>query len=138
MNAAIEAARAGEHGNGFDVVADEVRKLAQRTSDATHEISDIINTIQADTERSVAAMNDGKFRVEEGMRLSGEASGSLNAIVTVSQRGVDMAQMIATATDDQATASREVSQSMERKANITNTLKDSTLEIKKLLNSCRL
>ncbi|MEI6702986.1 MAG: methyl-accepting chemotaxis protein [Deltaproteobacteria bacterium] len=130
LNAAIEAARAGEQGRGFAVVADEVRKLAQRTAGATHEIADIIHIIQTDTERSVSAMNDGKSRVEEGMKLSSEASESLDAIVGVSQHGVDMAQMIATGTEDQAKAARDVSESMERIAHITGALKDSTVEIK--------
>ena len=130
LNAAIEAARAGEQGRGFAVVADEVRKLAHHTAAATHEIADIIHIIQADTKSSVSAMNEGKGKVEDGIKLSDEARESLDMIVSVSQRGVDMAQMIATATDDQSTASKEVSQSMERIANISGTLKDSTKEIK--------
>jgi len=56
LNATIEAARAGEAGKGFAVVANEVKDLAQKTAQATEDISRRVESIQADTGGAVEAI----------------------------------------------------------------------------------
>jgi len=66
LNAAIEAARAGEQGKGFAVVADEVRKLAEQVSHSVGEITDIVASIQAESQSVVTILENGYKEVTEG------------------------------------------------------------------------
>lgn len=113
LNAAIEAARAGEQGRGFAVVADEVRKLAERTGRATGEITAMIKGIQGQTKDAVVSMNTGVTEVEAGRELAEKAGVSLDEIVSVSGRVVDMIQQIATATEEQSVAAEQITKNIE-------------------------
>jgi methyl-accepting chemotaxis protein len=119
LNAAIEAARAGEHGRGFAVVADEVRKLAEKTVKATQEIADMIQSIQADTGGAVAGMHEGVMQVENGTRKAEEAKEALDIIMNNVNNVSNEVTMIARATDEQASATEMMAQSIENISHVT-------------------
>jgi methyl-accepting chemotaxis protein len=118
LNAAIEAARAGEQGRGFAVVADEVRKLAERTTTATKEIAQMIQSIQDETRAAVAAMESGRQQVEEGVTSTAESGQSLKEIIEVAEQVGAMVTHIATAANEQSAASEQVNQSMDQIARL--------------------
>ena len=105
FNAAIEAARAGEHGLGFSVVADEVRKLAERSSQATKEISKLIN--------------ESVKRVAQGSDISKQAGEAFEKIVAGVSRTTQAISEISCGADEQLVAAREVSTAIQQVAEET-------------------
>jgi methyl-accepting chemotaxis protein len=77
LNATIEAARAGEAGKGFAVVAGEVKNLAGQTANATEDITQQVDVIQASV-RDVAQAIDGLLAtVGQVTESSGKVRGAV-------------------------------------------------------------
>lgn len=119
LNAAIEAARAGEQGRGFAVVADEVRKLAERTTNATKEIADMIRTIQGDTGQAVEAMQAATQEAEGGTTLAQQAGERLVDIVGAVQTVTTMVHQIAAAIEEQSVATQQIAGNIEAVAGVS-------------------
>jgi methyl-accepting chemotaxis protein len=95
LNATIEAARAGEAGRGFAVVASEVKSLAGQTAKATTEISEQITAIQTASDQTVTAIRN-----------------VVDVIAEIDQIGI----AIASAIEEQGSATQEISRNVQEAA----------------------
>jgi methyl-accepting chemotaxis protein len=134
LNAAIEAARAGEQGRGFAVVADEVRKLAERTTSATKEVAQMVQSIQRETRTAVAAMQEGTKQVEDGLQTTTRAGDSLKQIIQMSEQVGDMITHIATAATEQSSATEQVNQNV---AQIHRLINESAVGARQSAKACQ-
>jgi methyl-accepting chemotaxis protein len=98
LNAAVEAARAGDAGRGFAVVASEVRNLAQKTTEASDSIKQIVT-------KNVES-------AESGMALVRQTSELFSSILEVMQDVLNEFQVVSQASREQSMGIEQIHQTM--------------------------
>jgi twitching motility protein PilJ len=119
LNAAIQAASAGEAGRGFTVVAEEVQRLAERSADATRQISNLVKAIQTDTHDVVASMERSTQGVVAGAALSDNAGAALQEVDTISKHLTSLIDRISATTVDEAKQAGDVASKIQTIFNLT-------------------
>ena len=122
VNAAIEAARAGEDGLGFAVVADEVRRLAERSKESAADISNIVSTVQGETNATVMAMEKGAKQMRHGLALLERVAEATEQVrFTTQQQRSATAQVVETM-EQLTDSSRQVSLTAQQIASAASSL----------------
>ena len=135
LNAAIEAARAGEQGRGFAVVADEVRALAQRSRDATTEISTVVESLRESSDKVVKLMIASQEKSEHTITIVSETQNLLTRTNESTTKISDLNFQVASAMEEQHATSEHISKNLERISQANIVIQARALESSELTDS---
>jgi twitching motility protein PilJ len=121
FNASVEAARAGEHGEGFRIVAEEVRRLADRITDATKDIQQLVTAIQQDTTSVLEGMETSTSEVVNGSELVRMTKLNLRSLAETSQQIDQYLKSISSNTIEQINTSKQVNEQINGIAMVAKT-----------------
>lgn len=102
LNASIESARAGEAGRGFAVVATEIQKLALQSNDAAVEIRQIIDSLLAESAKTMEQMREAEALMREQQEKLNETKGRFGEVsdgISVSREGTEKIRVSADSCD---------------------------------------
>ncbi|MDR9827329.1 methyl-accepting chemotaxis protein [Vibrio sp. FNV 38] len=134
LNAAIEAARAGESGRGFAVVADEVRTLAQRTTESTTEIRNMIEQLQAGANTAASAMSQSYNLAIDTVDQAHSTSQSLHSIKEAISQITEMNIQIASAAEEQSLVAEEINGNTVNIKDLSSQVSERSQETSNLVN----
>jgi methyl-accepting chemotaxis protein len=116
LNAAIESAAAGEHGRRFAVVASEVRRLAEKTRESTETIRSLVSEIQAATQGSILATEQGSREVDKWRETVNLTADAFEEIIGMIEKTSEASMQISLATHQQTSANDQVVAGMRQVA----------------------
>lgn len=155
LNASIEAARAGEQGRGFAVVAGQIQKLAEQSNESARQIEGIIDSLIADSQKSVATMDEVKeimskqissvektdeifTQVKDGINTSIDG---VNRIADKTRKldearvnVVDVVQNLTAIAQENAASTEETSASVTQVSNIVYNISENASQLKDVAN----
>lgn len=114
LNASILAAQAGEHGLSFQVVAEEIRQLANSTTARAREITELIETIQIETENAAQAIGQVADQADQNVALAEGTSRTLDEITRKAESSLTVVERTGRAVDDQSRSTREINEVVQQ------------------------
>lgn len=135
LNASIQMSSAGDAGKGFGGVAEEVQLLAKKAVNTSRKADVLVKTMQMDTQKTVAAMEETISHVVSGTTSAENAGKALSDVETESARIAKLMMNIAKVTKEQLELSKRTQNKMGSIQEITLQAFERVSETTELINS---